>query len=222
MRSIRDTRTEDRPREKLERCGAENLIDRELVAAIIGKGIPGRDVYRVADDIFREIKDKKNNLTFKDLTGIEGVGMTKACQILAAFELARRHLIIRDNGDIKISKPEDILPLVSDLIWKKQEYFICITLNGANEVIEKRIITKGLLNHSPIHPREIYADAITDRAASVIFIHNHPSGNPEPSRADIDITKNLIEAGEILGIHVLDHLIVAKRGHVSLKNLGLI
>ncbi|MEA2033968.1 MAG: DNA repair protein RadC [Euryarchaeota archaeon] len=222
MRSIRDTRTEDRPREKLERSGAENLIDRELVAAIIGKGIPGRDVYRVADDIFREIKDKKNNLTFKDLTGIEGVGMTKACQILAAFELARRHLIIRDNGDIKISKPEDILPLVSDLIWKKQEYFICITLNGANEVIEKRIITKGLLNHSPIHPREIYADAITDRAASVIFIHNHPSGNPEPSRADIDITKNLIEAGEILGIHVLDHLIVAKRGHVSLKNLGLI
>jgi DNA repair protein RadC len=126
------------------------------------------------------------------------------------------------NHRIKITKPDDILPHVVDLILKKQEHFICFTLNGAGELIEKRTLTVGLLNHSPVHPREVFADAITDRAASVVLVHNHPSGSPEPSAPDIEITRQLAEAGTLLGITVLDHIIVAARGHVSLKERGIL
>ncbi|HZD43102.1 MAG TPA: JAB domain-containing protein, partial [Methanomicrobiales archaeon] len=116
----------------------------------------------------------------------------------------------------------DIPPLVPDLIAKKQEYFLCITLNGAGEVIEKRTITVGLLNHSLVHPREVFADAITDRAASVILVHNHPSGSLELSSQDIAITRQLAESGSLLGIRVLDHIIVSKNGYLSMKERGLL
>ena len=122
----------------------------------------------------------------------------------------------------KITSSTDVLPLVSDIINKKQEYFICISLNGAGEVVGNRIITVGLVNHSLVHPREVFADAITDRAASVILVHNHPSGTLEPSKQDILMTKQLVEAGAILGIKVLDHLIVSKKGHLSMKEKGLL
>ncbi len=219
MKAIREMHELDRPREKILRRGAESLSDRELIAAIIGRGIQGRDVNHIARDVEKQIISRGSSITCGDLISIDGVGNTKACQIVAGFELARRHLI---REHVKITAPEDVLPLVDGLKGKKQEHFICITLNGANEVIESRTVTVGLLNHSPVHPREVYADAITDRAASVIFIHNHPSGNPEPSGQDISITRQLIEAGSILGITVLDHIIVGKRGHVSLKGRGLI
>jgi DNA repair protein RadC len=219
MKSIREIPSNDRPREKLQRMGAAHLSDRELIAAIIGKGIPGRDVYRISADIERCIMSKGSSLECQDLQDIAGVGSTKTCQIVAAFELARRHLI---KDVVKIGTPADVLPEVSHLIDKKQEYFVCLTLNGAGELIANRVITVGLLNHSPVHPREVFADAITDRAASVIFAHNHPSGNPEPSAQDIGITRQLAEAGSLLGITVQDHIIVAKRGYVSLKERGVI
>ena len=219
VKKIQDVREEDRPREKISRAGTTNLNDRELIAAIIGRGTKGRDVYTVSRDIEQVIKEKGATVSTDDLLVIEGVGNGKASQICAAFELARRYLV---TEDCKVTQPEDILPLVSYLKTKQQEYFICITLNGANEVIELREITKGLLNHSPVHPREVFADAITDRAASVLFVHNHPSGNPEPSSADIEITKTLQEAGDILGISVLDHIVIGKKGFVSLKSRGLL
>jgi DNA repair protein RadC len=219
MKPIREVPVSNRPREKLKRMGAAALSDRDLIAAIIGKGIPGRDVYLVANEIAKVMKQNRSQLTCQDLIGIEGVGITKACQVIAGMELARRFLI---KDIVKITSPQDVLPLVSHYIDKKQEYFICVTLNGAGEMIANRIITVGLLNHSPVHPREVYADAITDRAASVIFVHNHPSGNPEPSSQDVEITRQLVEAGSILGINVLDHIIVGKRGHVSLKERGLL
>jgi DNA repair protein RadC len=219
MKPIREVPVSNRPREKLKRMGAAALSDRDLIAAIIGKGIPGRDVYLVANEIAKVMKQNGSQLTCQDLIGIEGVGITKACQVIAGMELARRFLI---KDIVKITSPQDVLPLVSHYIDKKQEYFICVTLNGAGEMIANRIITVGLLNHSPVHPREVYADAITDRAASVIFVHNHPSGNPEPSSQDVEITRQLVEAGSILGINVLDHIIVGKRGHVSLKERGLL
>lgn len=219
MKPISEVPVSNRPREKLKRMGAAALSDRDLIAAIIGKGIPGRDVYLVANEIAKVMKQNGSQLTCQDLIGIEGVGITKACQVIAGMELARRFLI---KDTVKITSPRDVLPLVSHYIEKKQEYFICVTLNGAGEMIANRIITVGLLNHSPVHPREVYADAITDRAASVIFVHNHPSGNPEPSSQDVEITRQLVEAGSILGINVLDHIIVGKRGHVSLKERGLL
>ena len=109
---------------------------------------------------------------------------------------------------------------MSHLKRKQQEYFICISLNGANELIQSRVVTVGLLNSSQIHPREVFADVITDRAASVILIHNHPSGSLSPSESDIQITNQLVEAGKILGLTVLDHIIVSKRGHMSMKEKG--
>jgi len=219
MRRMRDVPEIDRPREKLIKKGPTALTDRELIAAIIGKGTKERDVYQIAGEIVKALKKQGSGLAVGDLTCMEGVGDTKACQIVAGFELGRRYLI---EESAKITGPQDILPLVSDLLDKKQEYFLCLSLNGAGELIKKRVITMGLLNHSPVHPREVYADAITDRAASVIFVHNHPSGNPEPSAQDLEITRQLAEAGSILGIRVLDHLIVGRKGHVSLKERGVL
>ncbi|WOF15223.1 DNA repair protein RadC [Methanoplanus sp. FWC-SCC4] len=219
MKKITEIRAEDRPREKIGRLGVKNLKNQELIAAIIGRGIPGRDVNRIASDIEKMLDDKKGYICYDDLLCVGGVGEAKAAQIVASFELVRRYFPETEEC-IKISRPEDVLPLVNDLKYKKQEHFVCISVNGAGEMIEKRTITVGILNHSPVHPREVFSDAITDRAASVIFVHNHPSGNPEPSMQDIEITKRLNEAGEILGITVSDHVIVAKKGYVSLKGRG--
>lgn len=219
MKPLREIMDIDRPREKIERLGAGNLSNTELIAAIIGRGVAGRDVNAISSDIEKLLEKNMGCPPYEDFLALEGVGASKASQLVAAFELCRRY---SGRSHYKIEKPGDILPLVDYLRVKKQEYFICMTLNGAGELIEQRVVTVGLLNHSPVHPREVFADAITDRAASVIFVHNHPSGNPEPSVQDIEITKRLYEAAEILGINVLDHIITAKRGHVSFKERGLI
>ena len=220
MRRMRDVPKIDRPRERLFTKGPRALTDRELIAAIIGRGTKERDVNQIAGDIMNVPKDQGCEICVDDLIGLNGIGETKACQIVAGLELGRRYLLKGEAA--KITAPQDIVPLVADLLDKKQEHFLCLTLNGAGELIEKRTVTVGLLNHSPVHPREVFADAITDRAASVIFVHNHPSGNPEPSAQDLEITRQLAEAGSILGIRVLDHLIVGKKGHVSLKERGVL
>jgi DNA repair protein RadC len=147
------------------------------------------------------------------------VGLAKAAQVLSAFELARRYLL-RDT--VKIVVAQDILALVADIAGKQQEYFVCISLNGANEVIEKRVVTIGLLDKSPVHPREVFADVIADRAASVIFAHNHPSGDLHPSENDLRIHEQLADAGNILGIRILDHVIVTRKSYFSFQESGLI
>lgn len=118
----------------------------------------------------------------EDLSHVDGVGLAKASQVLAGFELARRHIT---KTSTKVSEAKDVLPFLNDIINKQQEYFVCISLNGANEIIEKRIVTVGLLDRSQVHPREVFADVITDRAASVIFAHNHPSGDVKPSNSGL-------------------------------------
>lgn len=218
LKRMRDTETIDRPRERIAAAGPGVLDNRELVAAIIGKGVPGRDVNAIANDITALLDEKGTEMTYDDLKRIRGIGGSRASQMVAAFELARRY--IKTPGTT-ISRPEDILMMSADLLHKNQEHFVAFTLNGAGEVIRRHTITKGTLTHSPVHPREVFAPALTDRAASVIFVHNHPSGSTEPSDADIAITRTLAEAGEILGIRVLDHVIVAKTGHTSLKEQGL-
>ncbi|MBN1763492.1 MAG: DNA repair protein RadC [Methanomicrobia archaeon] len=219
MKRIKELPDFDRPREKLIRKGSEALSDIELIAIIIGKGVPGKDAFQIAKDISKMLERDLAYLNYEKLQAIEGVGSAKACQLLASFELARRYLI---KEEVKITSPTDVLPLVANITDKKQEYFICISLNGAGEVVGNRIITVGLVDHSLVHPREVFADAITDRAASVILVHNHPSGILEPSNQDILMTKQLVEAGSVLGIKVLDHLIISKKGYLSMKDEGLL
>ncbi len=221
MRRMKDVPENDRPREKLATKGAAALTNTELIEAIMGRGTMQRDVRVLARDISERIRPGKSLPSYEELKAVDGVGPTKATQILACFELGRRYFD-RNNDGRHILAPADILPLVEDIRAHRQEHFICITLNGAGEVIAKRTITVGLLNHSLVHPREVFAEAITDRAASVICVHNHPSGTLEPSPQDVAITSQLRDAGVTLGIQLLDHIIVTKAGFVSLKEKGIL
>jgi len=219
MKTIKNLPMHQRPREKLREKGAAALTDEELVAAILGMGIAGVDVRTMARQVAGLIREHKTDLALEHLRAVPGMGLAKAAQILSAFELARRHLI---RESVRITVASDILPLVSDIAGKQQEYFICFSLNGANEIIERRIVTIGLLDQSPVHPREVFADVIADRAAAVIFAHNHPSGDLQPSEADRRTHEQLTEAARILGIRVLDHVIVSKKGYFSFQEKGRI
>ena len=219
MKTIKDMPEHSRPREKLREKGASALSDEELVAAILGMGTVGVDVRTISKQVAGLIREHREALTLDHLLEVPGMGLAKAAQILSAFELARRHLV---KDVVKISCAKDALPLLTDITGKQQEYFICISLNGANEVIEKRVVTIGLLDKSPVHPREVFADVIADRAAAVIFAHNHPSGDLQPSQSDLQLQEQLIEAGKILGIRVLDHVIVSRKGYFSFQEAGLI
>lgn len=208
-----------RPREKLREKGASALTDEELVAAILGMGTAGVDVRTISKQVAGLIREHKEVLTLDHLLEVQGMGLAKAAQILSAFELARRHLV---NDAVAISCAKDVLPLLTDIVGTQQEYFLCISLNGANEVIEKRVVTIGLLDQSPVHPREVFADVIADRAAAVIFANNHPSGDLQPSPSDLELQDRLTEAGKILGLRVLDHVIVNRKGYYSFQEAGLI
>ena len=221
MKKMKEVPVRDRPREKIACRGVSVLSDNELIEAIIGRGTKNKDVREISREIGGLIQQHRDNLRYKDLEEVEGIGPTKASQIIACFELGRRYY--KPAGpDIRVTRPEDILPLVAHLKQKRQEHFICVTLNGAGEILGNRTITVGLLNHSLVHPREVFADAITDRAASIICIHNHPSGTLEPSSQDIAITNQLKEAGSLIGIQLIDHIIVSKNGHVSMREQGFL
>lgn len=202
MRAIKEIPDFDRPREKLAAKGPEALSDTELLAILLGSGVKGKNVFQVASVILKKIDKDLGKVDVKSLEAIEGVGSARASTIIAALEFSRRRLI-KDNVSIK--KAEDVVPLISHIADKKQEYFLCLSLNGANELINNRVVTVGLLNSSQVHPREVFADVIADRAASVIIAHNHPSGSLKPSADDIKITKQLIDSAKILGVSLLDH-----------------
>jgi DNA repair protein RadC len=220
MRRMQDLPAIDRPREKIARAGAGILSDRELVAAIIGRGTKGCDVLALSERILQIIRDMPDGGRFCELAAIQGMGPARAAQIEACCEFGRR--LFAEDRHCRITRPEDVLPSVEGLREKKQEHFVCLTLSGAGEVIGNRIVTVGLLNHSLVHPREVFADAIADRAASIICVHNHPSGSLEPSEQDLAITGQLAHAGEILGIRLIDHLIITRKGHFSMREHGLL
>ena len=219
MKKIKDLPAHNRPREKLKERGASALTDEELVAAILGRGVEGQSLVTISKSVAKLIRKHKEDLSVEHLTAVRGMGLAKAAQILSAFELARRHLI---KDTVKITGAQDVMPLLADIADKKQEHFVCISLNGAHEVIKKRIVTIGLVDRSQVHPREVYADVISDRAAAVIFAHNHPSGDLKPSNSDLKIHEQLTEAGKILGIRILDHIIVARKKYFSFQESGLI
>ncbi len=216
---ITDLPENERPREKIRIKGPHALSDRELLAILLGKGRKGQDVLSLAGDIL-EVMDRNGGFPRPEaLEEIKGIGIAKASIIVAALEFARRR--IRPEGT-KITSPTDVLPLIRHYADRKQEHLLCISLNGANEVIATRVITIGLLNRTQIHPREVFADAITDRAASIILAHNHPSGNVSPSKEDEAVTRRIKESGEVLGVQLLDHLVFTLRDYYSFKEHGQI
>jgi len=219
MKTIKELAERDRPREKVRERGVASLNDEELVQVILGRGVEGSDIRTISKEIAEIIQQQKTSLTASHLEDVRGIGPAKAYQLLAAFELARRHLM---PGAVKITSAKDVVPLLSEIATKQQEHFICISLNGANEVIQKRTVTVGLLDRSQVHPREVFADVIADRAAAVIFAHNHPSGDLRPSHADLKTQEQLVQAATILGVRVLDHVIVAKKDYYSFQEAGLV
>ena len=209
-----DKRAEDRPREKLATYGASKLSDLELIMAIIGSGSGAADVMKISRDVQKLIAEKGSALTFDDLMGVKGMAVAKTAQFMAAFELWRRQFEVSERPII--DTPDKAVAQLSDIRDKKQEYFVCLTLDGANRLIARRIITIGTLTASLVHPREVFADAITDRAASIIVAHNHPSGSLEASIADHEVTGRLTEVSKLLGVNLNDHIIVTSTGFVSI------
>lgn len=214
---IKDLPDFKRPREKLLERGPQALTDAELLAILLRTGVAGKSALDLAKTILEKAGPELPRWGVEDFRAIPGIGEAKAAQIVAAFELARR---FSQRGRHVIREPKDVLPYVLHIADRKQEHFLCLTLNGAGEVIQSRVITVGLLDSSQVHPREVFAAAIADRAASIIVAHNHPSGNPEPSPQDLEITRQLAEAGKILGIDLVDHLIVTRGGWLSLRREG--
>ena len=209
-----ERRKDLRPREKLQARGAAALSDYELLMAIIGSGSAHADVTKIARDVRKILGEKGSNLAYEDLLKIKGLGAAKATQLMASFELWRRQFEVSERPII--DSPEKAAEQFADIRDKKQEYFVCLTLDGANRLIAKRVISIGTLTASLVHPREVFAEAITDRAASIIVAHNHPSGNTEPSQADRDVTERLKEAGLILGVQLEDHLIITSKSYLSI------
>ena len=206
-------------RERILRDGPRALADRELLAAMLGSGCAGKSVTALAHEVLDVIDKGKSDLEIGMLKQLSGMGDAKACAIAAAIELGRRFYSVRDK---RIAMPKDVFPLIAHFADRKQEHFLCISLNGAHEVIFTRQITSGLVNKTVVHPREIFADPITDRACAIIVAHNHPSSNVEPSKEDIEITKRLRGAGEVLGIPLLDHLVFSSNAYYSFVEHGLI
>lgn len=177
--------------------------------AIIGSGNARADVGKIAREVLKIVLQKGGDISYDDLRGVVGLGEAKIPVILASLELARRYLL--DSDQSIIDSPEKAVELLSDIRDKKQEYFVCLTLDGANRLIAKQVVTIGTLTASLVHPREVFADAIADRAASIIVAHNHPSGSLRPSQADIVTTDRLKSAGELLGIPLINHLLITKQ-----------
>ena len=221
--TIREMPKVERPREKLLEKGPENLKDEELLAILLRTGTKEKNVLNLARQILRKFSKKKFlKLKYQDLIKIKGVNSAKATTILAAIELTKRILGVGEETLPKIESVKDVVAQFSYLREKQREHLAAIYLNARNEVIFKKHLFVGTLDSSICHPREIFKYALEKNAASVILIHNHPSGDPEPCQADLEITKRIVEAGKIMGIDVLDHVIITKTKALSFKERKLI
>jgi len=196
-------------RERLLAYGAERLSDTDLLAVLLHTGIANKPVTKLAEEIVLHIDTRKTETIEAALKNIHGIGNAKLSTILAAFELGRRYYGV---GGEKIRHPSDIIPFLRHYSVRKQEQFICASLNGAHEILAIRVVSVGTLTHTLVHPREVFADPLADRAATVIIAHNHPSGSLEPSTEDMALTRRLCQAGSLLGIEVLDHIILSPTG----------
>ena len=206
---IKDISIEQRPRERLKSEGIDKLNNAELLALLLEKGTKGENVIDLSHRLISTFDlDNLNSLSLTELMKIKGIGLAKASKLIAAFELSKRVSSGRICEKI-VKNPADIaLHYISKLKNLKKEYFIAVFLDSKNKIIKDEIISIGTLNSSLVHPREVFKEAIKNSAASIILVHNHPSGNVQASDEDCRVNKILIETGELVGIKVLDHLIV--------------
>ena len=224
--TIHDLPLTERPRERLLKLGAEALSAQEILALILGSGIKSESVMVTAQRLLSQFGNLQGvaSAQIEELYGVKGIGIAKASQIKAAFELSKR---LQDHSDgnskISIKNPDDVLSQVKvRLKGKKREHLLVLLLNTRNHLIGIPTISIGSLDSSIVHPREVFNKAICASAASVILVHNHPSGDPQPSDDDIKITRQITEAGKIIGIEVIDHIIVGGESYVSMKERGSI
>ncbi|MGG3965441.1 MULTISPECIES: RadC family protein [Heyndrickxia] len=220
---IKDFPAEDRPRERLIRTGAESLSNQELLAILLRTGTKEESVLELANRLIRHFEGLRflKDASLEEMTAIKGIGTAKAVQILAAIELGRRIANLQHDARYVIRTPQDGANYVmNDMRFLSQEHFVCLYLNIKNQVIHRQTIFIGSLNASIVHPREVFKEALRRSAASIICFHNHPSGDPSPSKEDIEVTKRLAECGKIMGIEILDHLIIGEKKFVSLRQKG--
>ncbi|MDR2718751.1 MAG: DNA repair protein RadC [Treponema sp.] len=208
---------EQRPRERLISKGPAALSDTELLAVLLNTGIKGKNVSELAEDLLGLLDRSREIPPIQEISKLSGMGSSKACAVAAMLELGRRRW--GAAGSI-IKRPEEIFSLVRHNADRKQERFISLSLNGAHEVMAVRVVTIGLVNRTIVHPREVFADLIQDRAAAFIVAHNHPSGRLSPSSEDDEITLRLLKAAEILGLHFLDHIIFSETAWWSYRQNG--
>jgi len=219
MKRINELAKRDKPREKLVIKGVTALKNEELLSILLGSGIRGKDVRKLSKEIVKMMDKGVDTLSLKNLCDIRGLGVAKASQILASIELSRRYLI-RSNK--RITSAKEVYEELKPFSTKVQEYFLSITLDGASHIINIRTVFIGTLTQSIVHPREIFTDAISDRAAGIIVAHNHPSGTLVASRSDIAVTQRLKEVSRLVGIELLDHVILSKQGFYSFSDEGLL
>jgi DNA repair protein RadC len=208
---------DERPREKLKARGPASLSDRELLAILLNTGIQGKNVIELAQDLLGLLDKNKEIPSIQDISGLTGIGLSKACSVAAMLEFGRRRF---GAFSACVKKPSDIFTLVRHYADRKQERFISLSLNGAHEVLAVRIVTIGLVNKTIVHPREVFADIIQDRAAAFCVAHNHPSGKLESSPEDDEITERLQSAAHILGLQFIDHIIFSETNWWSFRENG--
>ena len=223
---IKELAKEERPRERLMRFGSESLSNAELMAIIIGTGTKSLSAVDLGHRILAEGGGGLRTLAYmsvSELIGIEGLGEAKACRIVAGLELAKRISSLRNTDRIEISSPETAAAVFMEKMrYLKKEFFNVLLLDSKGNILKEENISVGDLRSSIVHPRESFAQAVKCGAAAVVFVHNHPSGDPTPSEEDLEVTKRLKDAGEILGIDVLDHIIIGDGIYVSLSDKGYI
>ena len=212
-----DVPPQEWPREKLKNHGPAYLSDMELLAALLNTGIQGKNVMALAEDLLKCLDSNKDIPSIKEISRLPGLGLSKACAVAAMLEFGRRRY---GSFSARIKKPADIFTLIRHYADRKQERFISLSLNGAHEVLAVRIVTIGLVNKTIVHPREVFADLIQDRAAAFCVAHNHPSGQLECSPEDEEITVRLQSAARILGLHFVDHIIFSETAWWSFRENG--
>jgi len=218
---IKDLPKVDRPREKLEKYGPERLSDSELLAILLRTGSEGINVVELSNKILRKFSGAGlAKASAKELKNTFGLGSAKACEIVACYELGRRHL--QNKQSVLLLSPKDVWDELKDIRDHKKEHFVIFFLDSRNQEIKREIISVGSLNANLVHPREVFEPAVRHLAAQVIIAHNHPAGDPSPSQEDSDITQQLVDAGKILGIEIMDHVIVTKDGFLSMRQKGIL
>lgn len=215
MPKIKDIPKIDRPRERFLKKGSDALSKSDLLAILLGSGIRGKNVQKLAQQVVNKLGKNFLNITVDDLQDISGIGQAKALQIVSAISLVKRYYADEKTNEVVIKNSQDVLSLVYDLKEKKKEYLVCLYLNARNVLLRKEIVSIGLLDKTLLHPREIFHPATELNAASVILIHNHPSGDFSPSEKDIQVVEKISQAGEIMGIPVIDFIIISEKGHYS-------